>query len=88
MAQAVLTGLVEAQEEILNPWRYAVTIVARQIFTRHETQELTGSEIVSRQIDPVIFIHLLTTDNFLAQPCKTVQQLNFRKLSRHCILCS
>ena len=29
------------------------------------TQELTGSEIVSREIDPVLFIHLLTTDTFL-----------------------
>ena len=32
--------------------------------TGHETQELTGSEIVSREIDPVPFIHLLATDNF------------------------
>ena len=37
--------------------------------TGHETQELTGSEIVSREIDPVPFIHLLATDNFLPQTC-------------------
>ena len=34
--------------------------------TGHETQELTRSEIVSREIDLALFIHLLTTDNFLA----------------------
>ena len=45
----------------LNPWRYAAITVgcAGQV-----KQELTGSEIVSREIDPVLFIHLLTTDNF------------------------
>ena len=31
------------------------------------TQEFTESEIVSREIDPVLFIHLLTTDTFLLQ---------------------
>jgi len=31
------------------------------------TQELTGSEIVSHEIDPVLFITLSSTDNFLAQ---------------------
>ena len=29
-----------------------------------ETQELTISEIVSREIDPVLFILLLTTEQF------------------------
>ena len=28
-------------------------------------------EIVCREIDPVLFIHLLTTDNFLALSCTT-----------------
>ena len=32
---------------------------------RHERKELTESEIVPHEIDPVLFIHLLTTDNFL-----------------------
>ena len=27
-------------------------------------QELAGSEIVSFKVDPVLFVHLLTTDNF------------------------
>ena len=31
---------------------------------RRRTQELTISEIVSREIDPVLFIHLLTTEQF------------------------
>ena len=31
------------------------------IDVRHRTQELTISEIVSREIDPVLFILLLTT---------------------------
>ena len=34
-------------------------------------QESTGSEIVSREMDPVLFIHLLTPDNFLPRPCST-----------------
>ena len=38
---------------------------------RRRTQESTISEIVSRQIDPVLFIRLLTTDNFLALSCTT-----------------
>ena len=29
------------------------------------TEELTISEIVSREIDPVLFVLLLTADNFL-----------------------
>ena len=33
---------------------------------RRRTQELTISEIVSREIDPVLFILLLTTEQF---PC-------------------
>ena len=32
------------------------------IDVRHRTQELTISEIVSREIDPVLFILLLRTD--------------------------
>ena len=35
------------------------------------TQEVTVSEIASREIDPVLLIHLLTTDNFLS-PCPLV----------------
>ena len=34
--------------------------------TGHETQELTGSEIVSFVIDPVLSFHLLTIDNLLS----------------------
>ena len=35
------------------------------------TQELTISEIVSREIDPVLFIHLPTTDDLPALSCTT-----------------
>ena len=35
-----------------------------------EAQELTRSEVVSREFDPVLFIHLLTTDNFLLSSLK------------------
>ena len=34
------------------------------IYVRRRTQELTISEIVSREIDPVLFILLLTTEQF------------------------
>ena len=34
------------------------------IDVRRRTQELTISEIVSREIDPVLFILLLTTEQF------------------------
>ena len=33
------------------------------------TQESTGPEIVSREIDPVLFIPLHTADDFLPRPC-------------------
>ena len=33
---------------------------------RRRTREFTISEIVSREIDPVLFILLLSTDNFLS----------------------
>ena len=42
------------------------------------TQEFTGSEIVSCKIDPVLFIHVPTPDNFLPQQCSR----NIRNLSR------
>ena len=47
----VFTGKVEMQVEILSHWRY----VDNHWRMRHETQELTGSEIVSREIDRAIY---------------------------------
>ena len=40
----------------------------------HETQEQKGSEMVSREIDQVLFIHLLKTDNFPLHPCSGEHQ--------------
>ena len=37
--------------------------------TGHETLESTGSEIVSREIDPVLFIDQLLTDSFPLSSC-------------------
>ena len=42
----------------------AGTLDSPAITSIDPTLELTGSEIVSREIDPVLFTHLLTTDNF------------------------
>ena len=41
------------------------------ITSMHPTQELIGTEIVSCKIDPVLFIHMFTTDNFPSQSCST-----------------
>ena len=57
----LLTGAVEIQVEILNLWRYAA------IITPDDSRD-TGIDGICREIDPLLFIHLLTTDNF-AQPC-------------------
>ena len=48
----VFTGKVEIQADISIPWRYAAMIAARRM--THRTRELTGSEIVSREIDQVL----------------------------------
>ena len=62
----VSTGKVEVQVEISSPWRYTAIIV----LTIPTTQDLTRSEIVSREIDPALFYsHQLSTDNFLALSC-------------------
>ena len=51
----------------------ADTLDSPPITSIDPTQELTIMipEIVCPEIDPVLFIHLLTTDNFLALSCTT-----------------
>ena len=49
------------QVEILNPWR-CPDIHSMMLY---ESRALPESQIFSREIDPVLFIHLLTTDNFV-----------------------
>ena len=44
--------------------------------TRHKNFMYTGSEIVSREIDPVLFIHLLTADNILALSCSKEHRMS------------
>ena len=46
------------------------------------TQGLIGSEIVSREIDPVLLILLLTADHFLAHSCKTEHWETFSRVLR------
>ena len=41
-----------------------ILLMQDTIDVRRRTQELTISEIVSREIDPVLFILLLTTEQF------------------------
>ena len=44
------------------------------MYVLRRTQELTISEIVSREIDPVLFILLLTTEQF--PPKRTIGKLS------------
>ena len=72
----LLTGEVEIQMEILNPWRYAAIIVARRM--TQKTRDAGIDKILghfsrdrSGAIFPVLFFHRLTTDNFFALSCST-----------------
>ena len=48
-------------------WRLGAGAAGPAITSEDLTQELTGSEIISCEIEPVLFTHLLTTDNISAQ---------------------
>ena len=56
----MLTGTVEIEVEVLSPWMYP-DIRCRSVWDAVMTRRTRdiGSEIVPREIDPVLSIHLL-----------------------------